>query len=341
MAMDVSNRDSAAPATVADTANLLSTLNALHDGEDSQEPITSEAPTLGARVISLIVILLPFAGLVAAIVLMWGYQFKWVHLWLLVAGYLLTGLGITIGYHRLFTHRSFKTNGVVRFILGVLGSMTVEGPIQRWVAIHRMHHQHSDDTHDPHSPHAYGSGFWGVIRGFFFAHFGWFFTPPVENMGRYVPDLQADPVVRFVDRMSLLWIGLGLLIPAGIAFAITGTWSGALLGFIWGGLVRVLLVHHVTWSINSVCHLWGSRPFRCQDESRNNAVFGYLGMGEGWHNAHHAFPTSARHGLRWWEFDLSYVLIRGMSWIGLARDVRVPMPDRVAAKKRKQKLPIS
>jgi stearoyl-CoA desaturase (delta-9 desaturase) len=153
-----------------------------------------------------------------------------------------------------------------------------------------------------------------------------------ENLEKYVPDLQKDPLVRFISKTFFVWTLLGLIIPAAIGGLVTGTWMGVLLGFLWGGLARIFLVHHVTWSVNSVCHLWGSRPFRSHDHSRNNALFGILAFGEGWHNNHHAFPASAKHGLRPWQFDLSYTVIRALELVGLARDVRVPTPERQEAK---------
>jgi stearoyl-CoA desaturase (Delta-9 desaturase) len=290
-------------------------------------------PPLRRRILSAAAVIVPVLGLCAAGFLFWDRGLNWVYLGLLIGGYLLTLFGITIGYHRLFTHRSFETNSVVKAVLGVLGSMAVQGPILHWVATHRLHHQHSDHAHDPHSPHAHGGGLLGLVRGMCHAHFGWFFAPAKVGLDRYVADLRADGVVRWVSRLFFLWVALGVMIPAAIALAITGTWGGAALGLIWGGLVRIFLVHHVSWSINSVCHLWGTRPFRCRDESRNNIIFGVLAFGEGWHNAHHAFPTSARHGLRWWELDLSYLVIRAMALVGLASAVRVPHPDRIAAKR--------
>lgn len=291
-----------------------------------------ERPPFSTRAASLLVVVVPFIGLACAIYLLWGVGFNWTHLMLLLVGYFLTGLGVTIGYHRLFTHRSFETGRVVTAMLGVLGSMAVEGPILRWAAMHRRHHQHSDRDEDPHSPHTHGRGLAGFFRGLFHAHLGWFFKADPAGLERYVPDLQADRLVRWVSAMFPVWVLLGLLIPAGIGWAASGTWTGAFLGLLWGGLVRVLLVHHVTWSVNSVCHLWGSRPFRSHDHSRNNLVFGVLAFGEGWHNNHHAFPASARHGLRWWEFDLSYLVIRGLALVGLAREVRVPNPARLASR---------
>jgi stearoyl-CoA desaturase (delta-9 desaturase) len=293
-----------------------------------------ERPPLAARVGSLVVIVVPLLGLLAAILMLWGVGFSWVHLGLLLGGYLLTSIGVTVGYHRLFTHASFRTNAVVKIVLGALGSMAVEGPILRWVATHRMHHQHSDRDLDPHSPHGHGTGLLAVVRGFMHAHLGWFFTPAPRDMKRYIPDLIRDRVTRVTSGLFPLWVALGLVLPAALGLAMTGSWLGALLGLIWGGLVRIFLVQHVTWSVNSVCHLWGGRPFRSHDHSRNNLVFGILALGEGWHNNHHAFPASARHGLSWWQVDVSYWIIRGLALLRLASDVRVPAPERIAAKRR-------
>jgi stearoyl-CoA desaturase (delta-9 desaturase) len=289
--------------------------------------------SLSLRLTNLGAILLPFAGLLAAILLLWGWGFSWTHLFILVGMYLATGLGITVGYHRLFTHKSFETIPAVKFILGVLGSMAVEGPVFKWVAQHRRHHQHSDADQDPHSPHLHGEGFRGLLKGLWHSHVGWVFDRDSPGLSRYVADLASSRMLRAVSRMFPLWAVAGLMIPTALGGVITLSWKGALLGFLWGGLVRIFMVHHVTWSINSVCHLWGSRPFRSHDESRNNAVFGVLAMGEGWHNNHHAFPTSARHGLRWWQFDLSYYVIRLMELVGLAWRVKVPAAEALEAKR--------
>jgi stearoyl-CoA desaturase (delta-9 desaturase) len=291
------------------------------------------APT-HVRIANLVAILVPVAGLVAAIALVWPFGFNWLHLALLLGMYVLTGLGVTIGYHRLFTHKSFETGPVMKFIIGALGSMAVEGPVLHWVADHRRHHQHSDSEDDPHSPHVHGKGVWNILRGLWHAHMGWILSPRKKDLRRYVPDLQRDRVVRIIHHTFPLWVALGLVIPTAIGGLITMTWTGALLGLLWGGLVRVLVVHHATWSINSVCHMWGARPFDSHDESRNNVICAILGFGEGWHNNHHAFPASARHGLRWWELDTSYLIIKGMEMVGLARNVRVPAPQRIVAKRR-------
>ena len=299
---------------------------------DDHEP-TLRQP-LGERIVTLLGVILPFLGLATAIVLMWGWGFSWLHLGLMAGMYLVTAIGITVGYHRLFTHRSFETTRPVKFLFAVMGSMAVEGPVLKWVAMHRRHHQHSDGAGDPHSPHHHGKGLRGVIAGAWHAHVGWIFKHDPENLSRYVGDLAGDPILRGVSKTWTLWSAFGLVLPAVLGGLITWTWTGALLGFIWGGLARVFLVHHVTWSINSVCHLWGTRPFRSHDESRNNPIFGILGLGEGWHNNHHAFPTSARHGLRWWEFDASYLIIRGLELVGLAWKVKVPEPHVIERRAR-------
>lgn len=284
-------------------------------------------------------VVIPFIGLAAAIVLLWGIAFDWTYLLILAGMYLVTAVGITVGYHRLFTHASFETPAVIRYLLAAAGSMAVQGPVIHWCAEHRRHHQHSDTQEDPHSPHMASHGSWGeglfaTLRGAFHSHVGWLFAKPSENLDKYTRDLRRDPAVVLADREFIVWVVMGLVIPAVVGGLITMSATGMLLGFLWGGLVRVLLVHHVTWSVNSICHLWGTRPFESHDESRNNPIVGFLAFGEGWHNNHHAFPTSARHGLRWWEFDLAYVMVRAMQTVGLARRVRVPDKVRLAEKRR-------
>ncbi|MAY74740.1 MAG: acyl-CoA desaturase [Phycisphaerae bacterium] len=301
--------------------------------------------TLTLRLVNIAAVVIPFVGLIAAIGLLWGVAFNWLYLALLLGMYLATAVGITVGYHRFFTHRSFKAPRAVGAVLAALGSMAVEGPVLQWVANHRRHHQHSDKEGDPHSPHAHGGGVIGTLRGLWHAHMGWFFSSHQfatsqdgyahmpEKLKRYVADLEKDPLYRWMSGAFPLWVAVGLLAPAILGGLLTWSWTGVLLGFIWGGLVRVFLLHHVTWSINSVCHIWGTRPYRSHDESRNNAIFGVLALGEGWHNNHHAFPTSARHGLRWWQIDMSWMLIWAMSKVGLASDVRVPTAERMADKR--------
>lgn len=309
----------------------------LTDSPGAVQPAIAEAThhpiTWRLRAINLIVVLLPFAGLVAAIIMLWGVAFSWVYLALLVGMYLATGLGITVGFHRFFTHKSFDAPKPVVFMLGALGSMAIQGSILEWVSVHRSHHQHSDEADDPHSPHTHGDTVLGILRGAWHSHIGWLFAPSPKGLDRYVVDLKKDKMINWISKTFPFWALFGLALPALLGGLLTMSWMGVLLGLIWGGLVRVFFVHHVTWSVNSVCHIWGSRPYRSHDESRNNAIIGILAMGEGWHNNHHAFPTSARHGLSWWQFDLSYVLIKSLSLIGLASNVRVPAPERLAAKR--------
>lgn len=287
------------------------------------EMLPDRAPLL-ARIATLTVIILPILGLAATPFLLWGWGFGWVELGLLIGMYVLTALGVTVGFHRLLTHRSFETHTVVRFILAVLGSMAIQGSVLKWVATHRRHHQHSDTPDDPHSPHHHGGGLRGLLRGLWHSHIGWAFRADPPEMDRYVKDLERIPSIRVASSLFPVWMLLGLLIPTVLGGLLTLSWSGALLGFVWGGLIRVFLVHHVTWSVNSVCHLWGGQPYPDRDHSRNNFVFGVLALGEGWHNNHHAFPTSARHGLRWWQIDISYYVILMMAAVGLARKIRVP-----------------
>ena len=293
---------------------------AVSDAPSKPDARRSRAISLRLRLVNLAAVTIPFAGFVVAVVLLWGVAFSWVYLALLGGMYVATALGISVGYHRFFTHRSFKTPRPMAAILAALGSMAVEGPVLQWVAVHRRHHHHSDDHDDPHSPHTHGAGLWGIVRGMWHAHMGWLFRTHPGGLARYVRDLRKDPMVRGMSQLFPVWVLLGLLIPAVLGGLLTLSWTGVLLGFIWGGLVRVFLVHHVTWSINSVCHIWGTRPFRTHDESRNNAIFGVLAFGEGWHNNHHAFPTSARHGLRWWQLDVTYMIIRGMAMFSKAEN---------------------
>lgn len=290
---------------------------------DSAKPISTRV-----RLLNLAAVVLPFLGFVAVVVSLWGRGFHWVDGGLLLGMYVLTALGITVGYHRLFTHRAFETNRGVQFVLAILGSMAVEGPLLKWVAVHRRHHQHSDTHEDPHSPHEQGDSFLGLLRGLWHAHVGWLFQPEPPNLTHYVKDLRQSRLLRAASKLFPLWVTLGLLVPAVLGGLLTGTWMGVVSGFLWGGLARIFLVHHVTWSINSICHLWGRQPFQTGDHSRNSFVLGVLGLGEGWHNNHHAFPPSARFGLRWWQIDVGYWFICVLALLGLASRVRQPSAIR-------------
>lgn len=318
----------------------------VHEGSDRGGASTHRRRRAHRRLatINLIAVLLPLAGLVAAIVLLWGVAFDWVYLALLAGMAIVSAFGITVGYHRLCTHRSFKTSAVMRYLFAAAGSMAVQGPVIRWCGEHRKHHQHSDSQDDPHSPHmgrhgSWGDGIWATLRGAFHAHVGWLLAGRSTGLSKYTRDLRNDRALVLADKQFLLWVLAGLAVPAALGGALTMSWLGVLLGFLWGGLVRIFFVHHITWSVNSVCHIWGTAPFQSHDESRNNALVAILAMGEGWHNNHHAFPTSAKHGLRWWELDLSYLLIRGLRLAGLASDIRRPDRSRIESKLRKRPSP--
>jgi stearoyl-CoA desaturase (Delta-9 desaturase) len=292
------------------------------------------------RLINLGAVVVPLAAVVTAIALAWGSYFRWVDLALLVGMYYLSGIGITVGFHRFFTHKSFNAVRPLQWFLGVTGSMAVQGDLVEWVAWHRKHHQHSDTEHDPHSPHfdehgEHGTGIRGLFKGLYHAHMGWMIRMSRPERERYAPDLIKDPMFNRIGNQFNFWVVVSLIIPAVIGGLWDMSWFGALLGFLWGGLVRVFLVHHITWSINSVCHVWGARDFVSHDHSRNNPIFGILAFGEGWHNNHHAFPTSARHGLRWWQFDSSWIIIRTFKLLGLASDLKVPSAERQASKLRR------
>jgi stearoyl-CoA desaturase (Delta-9 desaturase) len=246
---------------------------------------------------------------------------------------LVTGLGVTVGFHRLFTHRSFETTRPIQLILAVLGSMAGFGFFFSWVSAHRQHHQFSDGPSDPHSPNVHGDTFWSRLAAVFHSHGGWMFSDrmTVDRL-RYIPDLMDDPTLRIIQRLQLLWIALGLALPALFCYVLSPTWEAATAGLLWGGLLRIVISSQVNFCVNSICHLWGPRPFVARDGSRNNYWVGMIAFGEGWHNNHHAFPTSARHGLLPGQFDLSYSLIRMLERLGLAWNVKIPTSDQLRAK---------
>jgi stearoyl-CoA desaturase (Delta-9 desaturase) len=278
----------------------------------------------------------PFAGLLLGIVLLWrrnsALGIGWPAIVALLAMYALTGFGVTIGFHRLLTHRSFECPRWLRLFLAACGSAAGQGMCIRWCATHRRHHQVSDREGDPHSPHGHDHGAIGFLRGFWHAHVGWCFLADRGELSRSIPDLLSDRALLLIDQLYFFWVALGILIPGIILGLYTHGWRGFVSGMIWGGLVRIFLTQHVTWSVNSVCHVWGGRPFKTADHSANNFTVAILSLGEGWHNNHHAFPASARHGLSWWQFDSSYFVIKVMSALGLAWRVRVPDEGAIEAK---------
>lgn len=284
------------------------------------------------RRVAVVTVIVPFVALAFAIIHFWGNGVAALDLILCCAMYVITAFGLTMGFHRLLTHRSFKCTGAVTAFLGVAGSMAAQGPPLFWVACHRRHHQSSDEADDPHSPHHFGGGCLGVLRGWWHAHVGWMFTHRTENYRKLVGDLLRSRQIVAINRYYFLWIALGLLIPAALGGLLTGTWSGAFTGLLWGGFVRMFLVHHCTWSVNSICHLFGRSPFATRDQSKNNALCALLTLGEGWHNNHHAFPSSARHGLFWWQLDMTYIAVCLLKRCGLVWDVRLPDKGQLAGR---------
>jgi stearoyl-CoA desaturase (Delta-9 desaturase) len=262
----------------------------------------------------------------------WADLLFWSDLVVFAILYVATGLGVTVGFHRLFTHRSFKAGKRVRATFAILGSMAIEGPVISWVADHRKHHAFSDQPGDPHSPHVdHGRGLGGALRGLLHAHVGWLFIHTQRGRHeRYAPDLMKDPTIQWVSRYFFVWAISGLVLPFLLGWIIGGSLHTALTGLLWGGAVRMLVLHHVTYSINSLCHFFGRRAYETKDESRNLFWLALPSFGESWHNNHHAFPTSAQHGLRTWQIDTSAMVIAALEKLGLAWDVVRVSPERQA-----------
>jgi stearoyl-CoA desaturase (Delta-9 desaturase) len=279
-------------------------------------------------------VVIPFLALAAVVPAVWGWGLTWTDVVLATVFYVLTVLGVTVGYHRHFTHGSFKANRPLRLALAVVGCMAIQGPVVQWVADHRRHHAFSDRAGDPHSPWRYGHTTRALLRGMFHAHIGWLFDRRQTNPGRYAPDLLKDRPLRITSRLFVVWAFLSLALPTAIGGLVTGSWAGAWSAFFWAGLVRVALSHHVTWSINSLCHTIGTRPFTSRDRSTNLWPLALLSMGESWHNLHHADPTCARHGVLRGQVDISARVIWAFEKLGWARDVKWPDPVRLAAKRR-------
>ncbi|AUS78332.1 acyl-CoA desaturase [Actinoalloteichus sp. AHMU CJ021] len=275
-------------------------------------------------------VLVPFAALIAAVPLAWGWGLSWVDIGLAAVFYVITGLGITVGYHRHFTHGSFKANGPLRVGLAIAGSMAVQGPVITWVADHRRHHAYSDKEGDPHSPWLFGSSPAALAKGFWHAHMGWLFESGVTNADRFAPDLVAERRIVRVQKLFWLWTIISFLLPAVLGALITWSWWGGVTAFFWAGLVRVAFLHHVTWSVNSICHMIGERPFKARDKSANFWPLAILSFGESWHNLHHADPTCARHGVKRGQIDISARVIWFFEKVGWATKVRWPTPGRLA-----------
>lgn len=296
---------------------------------DGDDPIFLSTPmkiTIGIFVIG------PTVLLLGIIPMIWWGLVSWLDIGLLIGFWALTALGITIGYHRYLTHGSFKAPRAVKITLAVLGSMAIEGSVNQWVADHRKHHKFSDEIGDPHSPWRFGTSRRAIAKGLLFAHMGWLFSEEQATVDQYAPDIRDDRDLQRIKRAFPLIVAVSILLPGVIAGLITWSWLGFWTGVFWGGIVRIAFVHHVTWSINSICHVFGKRPFRNRDVSSNVAWLALPSFGESWHNLHHADPTCARHGVLKGQVDLSANVIRAMELTGLASDVRWPKPERLARK---------
>jgi stearoyl-CoA desaturase (delta-9 desaturase) len=288
--------------------------------------------TLQRRIV-LAVTVIPFVGFIGAVYALWGSGLTATAAAIALAFYVWTGLGITVGFHRYFTHQSFETNDFVRGALAIAGSMAVQGPIITWVADHRRHHAYSDREGDPHSPHLDdGPGVRGVVKGLWHAHLGWLFSDERTEAKRWAPDMLKDPLIRRIDRLFPLWVVLTFALPPVIGLAVTGTLHGALLAGLWGSLARVFMLHHVTWSINSICHFYGKRPYESDDFSTNNWVLSLVSFGESWHNNHHAFPSAAVHGIERAQLDPSGAVIRFFGKLGLAKNIKTVTDKQRTAK---------
>ncbi|HKN98138.1 MAG TPA: acyl-CoA desaturase [Pseudonocardiaceae bacterium] len=294
------------------------------------KPVVSGRRHGWAQLAVYLFVAVPMIGLVAAIPFAWGWGLSWVDVVLAVVFFYVSGLGVTVGYHRHFTHSSFKAKRWLRVVLAVCGGMAVQGPVIIWVADHRRHHAFSDREGDPHSPWLFGTSPLAIAKGFWHAHMGWLFDRDLTNKQRFAPDLLADQDIVRVSKLFWLTTIATVALPTLLGGLITWSWWGALTAFFWAGLVRIAVLHHVTWSTNSICHMLGERPFAARDRSANFWPLAVLSFGESWHNLHHADPTCARHGVRRGQIDTSARLIWMFEKFGWVRDVRWPTPQRLA-----------
>jgi stearoyl-CoA desaturase (Delta-9 desaturase) len=314
------------PTAVLDTAPA--------NAERGPKPLTEGKQSTGILIALWAFVVIPFLALVAAVPVAWGGFLTWTDVIIGGIFYVTAGVGITVGFHRYLTHGSFKAKRWLRVALAVAGAMAIQGSPTQWVADHRRHHAFSDVEGDPHSPWRFGATFWGLTRGLFHAHMGWLFHRELSNRARFAPDLMADKDIQKVDKLFVPIVIGSLVLPAAIGGLVTMSWMGALSAFFWAGLVRVSLLHHVTWSINSICHVVGDRPFEVRegDKAANFWPLAILSFGESWHNLHHADPTCARHGVLRGQVDISARTIWVFEKLRWASDVRWPRPDRIAAK---------
>ena len=298
------------------------------------EPMLSGEKSTSQTVLVKIFAIVPLLALVAVVPIAWGWGLGWVDVGLAAFFYTLTCLGVTIGFHRYFTHRAFKANRALRIALAVVGSMAMQGPVVNWVADHRRHHAYADREGDPHSPWLFGTSAAALAKGFWHAHMGWLFDREQTNAKRFAPDLLDDNDIRRVDALFPVLTVVTLLAPAVLGGLITMSLWGALTAFFWASLVRVALLHHVTWSVNSICHMIGDRPFESRDKSANFWPLAIASMGESWHNSHHADPTCARHGVQKGQIDISARIIWAFEKLGWATHVRWPKPERFDSKRK-------
>jgi stearoyl-CoA desaturase (delta-9 desaturase) len=295
--------------------------------------MSSDKQSRGEQITLGIFIGIPFLALLVAIPIAWGGWLGWLDIALAVVMYAISGHGVTVGFHRYFTHRSFKANRALKNALAISGSLAVEGPVIRWVADHRRHHKYSDKEGDPHSPWRYGETVPALMKGMFYAHMGWMFDVEQTDQRKYAPDLIKDPDLRRISKAFPMLVMVSLLAPPLLGGLISWSWQGALTAFFWATIIRIGLLHHVTWSINSICHAIGERPFESRDKSGNVWWLAFLSMGESWHNLHHADPTCARHGVLKGQIDSSARVIWAFEKLGWASDVRWPSKDRIDAKR--------
>jgi stearoyl-CoA desaturase (delta-9 desaturase) len=296
------------------------------------KPLLDERQSTAAAITMWVFVILPFIALIAAVPLAWGSGMTIVDLTTAIVVYLVAGFGVTAGFHRYLTHGSFKTRRWLRVTLAVAGSLAVQGSPTQWVANHRRHHAFSDRIGDPHSPWRYGTTVLALLKGLGYAHVGWMLRRELSNRSRFAPDLVADRDMRVVGRLFGPLVVVSLAGPAVVGGLVTGTWSGALTAFFWAGLVRMAMLHHVTWAVNSVCHVFGKRPFASKDKATNFWPLAIMSFGESWHNSHHADPTGARHGVLRGQIDPSARLIWFFEKLGWAYDVRWPNPERMSKK---------
>jgi stearoyl-CoA desaturase (Delta-9 desaturase) len=294
-------------------------------------PVPSRSGTIAGRVITALLVIGPAVALGLAIPLLWGRVVHLHDIVIAVIFYLVSGFGVTVGYHRLFTHRGFTPTRTLKIALASAGSLAMEGSLIGWVANHRKHHAFSDRAGDPHSPHDDRDGFAGPLRGFFHAHIGWLFRSNAISAEKYAPDLVHDADVAIISRLFPLFAVFSLAAPFFLGWAWTGTIGGALTALLWAGAARMMLLHHVTWSVNSICHMFGKQPATERDRSRNFAPLGVLSFGEAWHNFHHAHPRSARHGALPHQIDPSAAVIRVFERAGWATNVYWPTPKQLEA----------